>query len=238
MLPDIFLILDLETTGADPEQHQVIELGAILYSVKHRCTLQQLSMLFPVSENPQQAVNHISAAASQVISEGDSEPAVAIALFKLWLERADYVVAHYANFDKQWFGKAPFPTIDKPWLCTYDDFLWPRNTKSTNLVATALNHGIGVSSAHRALTDCQLIAALFDRVAGFEKILETAIERTQEAWYYVVAKVDYKDKDLAKERGFWWDGEKKEWHKTLREHELQGEYHDYPFQVECREIAK
>ena len=54
----------------------------------------------------------------------------------------------------------------------------------------------------------------------------------------MVAKVDYKDKDLAKERGFWWDGEKKEWHKTLREHELQGEYPDYPFQVECREIAK
>jgi len=139
MLPTTLLILDLETTGLDPSCDRVIELGAILYSIPHRCVLQQLSTLFPVQSNSVEAVNRIPAAAAQSITE--AEVRTVLDQFQQWFHRTDYVVAHNASFDKKWFGQGVLPIISKPWLCTYDDFRWPKNKKPVNLGQTALNHG-------------------------------------------------------------------------------------------------
>ena len=177
------LIVDLETTGLDPQQHHPIELGAVFYSVESACVLHQLSTLLPVTENPAQAVNHIPVGAS--IAAGSHYQGL-IALFQQWVEQTDYLVAHNAAFDRQWFGQGILPAIAQPWLCTYEDFLWPENSRPSNLVTTALNHGIGISQAHRALTDCQLIAALFDRVERHQpgqlaQLVEQAIAPLQRA---------------------------------------------------------
>jgi DNA polymerase III subunit epsilon len=59
-------------------------------------------------------------------------------------------------------------------------------------VSLALSHGIGVSSAHRALTDCSLIAALFDRMEKLEAMIEEA--KRPKALFQ--AQVSFKDKDL------------------------------------------
>ncbi|WP_083862447.1 3'-5' exonuclease [Baaleninema simplex] len=230
MLPTTLLILDLETTGTDPNTDRVIELGAILYSITHRCVLQQLSTLFSVSSNAAESINRIPTAAAQSVIRTESQ--AVLFQFQHWLDRTDYVVAHNAQFDRQWFGRGILPSITKPWLCTYDDFRWPENDKPRNLVQTALNHGIGVSHAHRALTDCQLIAALFDRVADFEAVLADAIARSQEPFVYASAKVSYERRDEAKSRGFRWNEYlKKQWVKRIRRSDLALEQPDYPFEI-------
>mgnify|MGYP005844401257 CR=1 FL=1 len=231
MLPETLLILDLETTGLDPESDRVIELGAILYSVNHRCALQQLSTLFPVTDNTAEHINRIPAAASQLCISPFL--GALIAIFRDWERQADYLVAHNAKFDKQWFGQGVLPVISKPWLCTYDDFRWPKNDKPVNLVQTALNHGIGVNQAHRALTDCQLISALFDRVDNFEAVLEDAIARSQEPFVYAIAEVSRFRKNQAKSRGFRWNRYiEQKWVKRIRPSELEQEQRKYPFKIE------
>jgi DNA polymerase-3 subunit epsilon len=189
MLPETLLIIDTETTGLEPGDGEAIELGAILYSVPYRSPLMQLSTLLPVKEgNPTQHINRISAEASR----SDYPHDLALKLFEVFHDRDDYLVAHNVEFDRKWFGHRLLPSVTKPWLCTCDDFLWPQATRERpSLVNLALEHGIGVSSAHRAITDCQLIAALFDRVDNFEAILEQAIARSHEDWYYIVAEVSY-----------------------------------------------
>jgi DNA polymerase-3 subunit epsilon len=227
------LIVDLETTGLTPGECQVIELGAILYSVPYHCVIQQLSTLFPVLENPAEVVNRISADAS--VEACDRYPLL-LQVFQQWVEDADYLVAHNAEFDRQWFGQAPLPAIHKPWLCTYQDFIWPMNLKPVNLVTTALNHGIGVSAAHRALTDCQLIAALFDRVEAYQSgqlksLVEQAIQRSQEPTLTIIAQVSYANRDLAKAQDFRWNSETRQWIKQLRRSDLEKEQPLYPFQI-------
>lgn len=216
MLPKTLLIVDTETTGLTPPQSSVIELGAILYSVEHRCILQQMSTLLPIAgDNPAAKINKIGAEASRA----DYEVKLALGLFQQWLQCADYLVAHNAEFDRQWFGYESLPVIDKPWLCTYDDFRWEKASKpGLSLVNLALDHGIGVSSAHRALTDCQLIAALFDRVENFEGLLQQAIARSQERKVYVIAQVSYDERNLAKAKGFKWNQYiQNTWVKKMRE---------------------
>jgi DNA polymerase-3 subunit epsilon len=232
MLPDLLLIIDLETTGTNCEVDQVVEVGAILYSVPMACELQQLSTLLPVAQNPAQPINRISAQASQIINPALFEPC--LRLLDSWIDQADFMVAHNAEFDRDWFGKGHLPPIHKPWLCTYRDFIWPKNERATSLINTALNHGVGVSSAHRALTDCQLIARLCDRVkesGELEQILTTAIARSQEPVLTIMAKVSYDNRELAKQSNFRWNSDTKQWLKSIKRSDLARELPHYGFSI-------
>lgn len=234
MSPELLLIVDVETTGTEPAHDQLIEIGAILYSVSQRCTLQQLSTLVPVTgDNAALAINRIAPDAARLVASHDLE--VLVDLLKTWGDRADFWVAHNARFDRAWLEQAEIAQPHHAWLCTYDDFRWPLNPKPTNLVATALNHGIGVSHAHRALTDCQLIAALFDRVPDFDAVLTGAIALSCEPWVYAIAIVSKADKDLAKSRGFrWMEYVPKRWVKRIKPSQLAQERDEYPFKIEVQ----
>ncbi|NJM57338.1 MAG: hypothetical protein HC857_07775 [Synechococcales cyanobacterium RU_4_20] len=77
-------------------------------------------------------------------------------------------------------------------------------------------HGIGVSSAHRALTDCQLLSALFDRMEDLPGLIAAAASPKR----LVRGDVSYGDRQLAKDAGFRWDGDSKQWLCKLSENEL------------------
>ena len=233
-------ILDLETTGLDLTQNQVIEVGAILYSVKHQTVLQQASTLFPVKENPQEHINKISVCASNVSESVDLIRSEVSSLFSGMFSWSDYLIAHNAAFDKQWrtgIHEIDFWFQEKPWLCTLNDFVWPHNSKPSNLINTALNHGIGVTKAHRALSDCQLIAELFDRTEDLQGLFELAIARSNEPRYMVIAQVSFEQKDLAKNAGFYWNPDGKLWTKELRESDICSQQKSWGFEFELEILS-
>ncbi|NJL00350.1 MAG: 3'-5' exonuclease [Spirulinaceae cyanobacterium SM2_1_0] len=206
------LIVDTETTGIDPDRDRVIEVAAILYSVETRSSLYQMSALLPARENRAVRINRIAPAALQQLSPQLEQQS--LELLQGLAREADYAVAHNAEFDQQWFGLGKLPLLrDRtgeplPWLCTMTDFTWPLASKSNeSLINLALSHGIGVSSAHRALTDCQLIAALFDRIPDLSGLLEQALQPR----YWFQASVSYQERHLAKEAGFRWYAERRAW---------------------------
>lgn len=196
------LILDTETTDLDPSKGSLIEIGAILYSVTHRTSLIQYSTLLPADSNPAERINRIPAAALE-----DVPPTAS--LLKDLFRWADVTVCHNAEFDRKWFNGE---YLDKPWLCTQSDFRWPLATKDGgSLVHLALDHGIGVSSAHRALSDCMLIAALFDRMDDLQSMFVYAMRPKG----IFQALVSYDDREKAKVAGFKWDGDRKRWTRRM-----------------------
>ncbi len=215
----LLLILDTETTGIDEGKDEVLEVAAILYSLEHHCTLQQISTLLPTDreQNPAEAINQIPIAAANA-----TPPELAEYLcqtINYWGQIAEYIVAHNAEFDRKWFKNHPIfhRLYDRPWLCSCHDITWPKQHKSgQKLIELALAHGVGVSSAHRALTDCQLLAALFDRMENLPELISQATR--PKLW--VKAEVSYGDRQLAKDAGFRWDGSSKQWIGKLSESEL------------------
>jgi len=110
---ETLLILDLETTGFSPEKHRCIELGAVLFSVSLRTTLSQVSMLFPVDQNPAQRINSISPEASQRPQPWQQT----LELFQVMAQHADAAVAHPCQL---WHcpGYAPVqPRGRHDWVC-------------------------------------------------------------------------------------------------------------------------
>jgi DNA polymerase III subunit epsilon len=228
----LLLILDTETTGLDPAHGELIEIAAILYSVDQQCVLQQVSTLLPIeaTTNAAESINQISARAAQAT---DRTIAGAICrLIHLWSKQADHLVAHNAEFDRKWFENHPFlaDLYQRDWLCTCHDFTWPKQHKSgQKLIDLALAHGIGVSSAHRALTDCQLIASLFDRLPDLPQRIDRAISPK----LLVQALVSYDDRQLAKDAGFTWSGKDKIWMRRLTLSEID----ELPFDCQTLEAG-
>jgi DNA polymerase III subunit epsilon len=213
------LIIDTETTGLDPACDRVIELGAILYSVEHQTVLHQLSTLLAAPDNPAERINRIPAAVLPTIKPILMQQSLLI--FQALVEEASYAVAHNVEFDRKWFNGQHLPELQRqgqllPWLCTMEDFTFPaQNRAGDSLINLVLAHGIGVGSAHRALTDCQLIAALFDRMTDLPSLIAAAGQ--PKATFQAV--VDYADRQLAKAAGFRWNAESRTWVRRMAEAE-------------------
>lgn len=201
------LIIDTETTGLDPAADSVIEIGAVLYSVEHRTTLAQFSRLMPIGANPAESINRIPPSAL-----GPDLPDVGG--FDRLIEVADVFVAHNADFDSAFLSR----WRERPWLCTRNDFAWPMQVRAgESLVSLALNHGIGVTSAHRALTDCQLIAALFDRAHWFGADLQAMFVRAMRPKALFQSLQPFDQNQVAKDHGFEWNkpGREKKWTRYM-----------------------
>lgn len=221
--PSRLLIVDTETTGLDAECDQCLELGAILFSIPHRQVLAQMSCLLPVDRNPAESINRIPAEVSRV----DQPWGEGLVWFEKMMDHADYLVAHNAAFDRQWFGRGALPKATRPWLCTLDDVRWPeaRNLRARpSVIDLALAYGIPVWSAHRALTDCTYLAEVFQRCDDLELLIAHALEPRR----LVRAQVSYDQRHLAREAGFRWNEPVKgAWARRLSEREER----ELPFSV-------
>ena len=173
---ETLLILDLETTGFSPEKHRCIELGAVLFSVSLRTTLSQVSMLFPVAQNPAQRINRIAPEASQRPQPWEQ----ALELFQSMAQHADVAVAHNVGFDRRWFGRPPLPALTLPWVCTCTA-PWPSQLGlrpgRVSLADLAQAHEVLIEDAHRALTDCTCLAQILARCHDLEGLLLASLGR-------------------------------------------------------------
>lgn len=169
------LILDTETTGLHPDKgSQMIEVGAILYSAKHKCVLQSFASLFPCVENPVEHVNNIK---PEVTQEPMPHKLVLPHLIEM-ANNAQACVAHNAEFDIK-FLDATWPQIpqkwkERKWICTKKDFKWPVPLYRNRLEDICNAMGVPYIDAHRALIDCHFIALCFSKVADLVLRLDQA----------------------------------------------------------------
>jgi DNA polymerase-3 subunit epsilon len=217
--PGHLLIVDVETTGINFEENAPIEIGAILFDVKHRAVTHQFSALLPsVVPNGAEAVNGIPDALL-ALAEVQRLCEPSICYLQLLYSSADAVVAHNVDFDRLWLEPLLTCKPPTPWICTLRDFRWhrPGLRATPSVIDLALAHGVPVWAAHRALTDCTYLAQV---LASREDLPELLLEAQKPQLLYA-ALVSYDDRHLAKDAGFQWQGHglMKTWTRYLREDE-------------------
>lgn len=223
MQMDTVLILDTETTGtAAPPKDRIVEAGAVLWSVRFATTIATYSMLVEGPTNPATHINGIPEAA---LCEGATEASVWDRLGG-FVSHADALVAHSCDFDRQ-FTPAGWDQ-GKPWICSMNDIDWPVQSGSRSLTAIMLAHGLGVSHAHRAITDCLHIARLLERCHEMGHDVRDMLVRAARPKARFRAKVSYDDREKARVAGFRWDGEKKIWWRKMAVEDAKA----LPFPVE------
>lgn len=197
---DTILILDTETDGTH-DGAICIEVAACLYSVKHAAPIRSFASLIRAESNAAESVNRIAPA---LLLDAPEPGPVWNAVARMGRD-AGAVVAHNAEFDQR-FQRAFIPGCI-PWICSMDDLAWPRATKPAgeSLITLALAHGLGVSHAHRAAADVDMLARLFTRTAEMGVDLAAMLARGMRPKALFQALVPFDRKDEAKAEGFKWN---------------------------------
>jgi DNA polymerase-3 subunit epsilon len=168
-----------------------------------------------VVSNPAQAINGIDPA----ITLEPQPQTQAYELFLAMFSAADAVVAHNAAFDRPWIdgwltGMACEHSI--PWICTCEGISWEGLKPNPSLAALALAHGIPVWAAHRSLTDCIYLAQILQRDPLLEEHLAEGLRPRQ----LVAADLPFARKDEAKDAGFRWVPEVKQWQRRCTDEQI------------------
>jgi DNA polymerase-3 subunit epsilon len=217
------LIVDTETTGlgpfaSPPQNDAIIEVGAVLWDSQESAVIAHWSDLIAHPTNAAENVNHISLSLMQ---QGRSA-ASAFSHLRELAARSYLIAAHNAQFDKTFLDLSDCD-LGRPWVCTKNDVVWPGVQAGSSLVYTAVGLGVPVTGAHRALTDCLMLARCFERVSelfaaerapSVEKMIELA--RVPKKLYEVADRsYDAARNALAKAEGFAFHGETKTWRKRM-----------------------
>jgi len=224
------LIIDTETAD---DENIPCEIAATLYQVaKFRGAIASISTLLPVEANNVQAINGI---APELTTSSIPIYKNALSFLKEMAVQADYAVAFNAEFDSVVINQFFPDLISVPWLCAMRDFNWGYHTINSHggykLTDLALWMGIGISTIHRAADDVRLLVECLNRHKDLPKLVEDAIFLSQSPIIEIKALVSYEERHLASKAKFAWDGERKIWHKLIRQCLLEDFVQTLDFEV-------
>jgi DNA polymerase III epsilon subunit family exonuclease len=156
-LPQRFVVLDLETTGLDPERDEIIEIGAIRVNRDSDVHDTFSQLVKPIRRIPKKITEITGISQSMVDSEG-APLEEAIAGFVAFIEDLP-LVAFNAEFDMAFLqiaAKQRKLVISNPVSCALKMArrAWP-GRKSYTLRNLAKQGGLSDERTHRALDDCK-----------------------------------------------------------------------------------
>lgn len=219
-------LLDTETTTISPSSGHIIEIAVILYDLLRATPITTFATLLKLPEGVSNGAEGVNKISNPLLQEIPAYATMASHVVADIVEDSDAIVAHFADFDKRWIDASKILTDCKqpPWICSGRRIHWPIKTKAMNLVDLCLGHGVPVISAHRALTDCDLLARLLTRVHELGHDLVQMMEQAHTPHVLVVANVSKAEKDLPKGAGFEWDRSEefpRRWLKEMTEEDMR-----------------
>jgi DNA polymerase III subunit epsilon len=223
--------LDLESTGVSIKTVGVVEVGIVEYDTALRMVTKLMGFLVNPGDilwEPDIEKIHGITPAMTVEYGIPNEKALKQTLH--WMQSVDYIAAHNGlTFDKimleEWASRFGFTVPALPWIDTMLDIDLPLKS-SNRLSYMAADHGFVNPFPHRAAFDVLTMLRImesYDFELMFERAKSPAIE--------VEALVSFQDKDLAKNRGYYWKGETKQWLKRMRLVQVSEEENRVPFKV-------
>jgi DNA polymerase III epsilon subunit-like protein len=232
----IVTIVDTETTGIETEGNFVVEIAVALYDLKYACIIDQASYLIlshGLDAEKHAETEEIHKIPWEVLKEYGNPPEEVCQKTEDYFSCTDAILAHNAAFDKRWVATLPYSNMDvhAPWICTKSNVVWPTRVSSNKLIVLAVESGVPVVQAHRALADVQTICSLLTKMkeqgVDLEELLSAALVDSFQPRFKVIAEVTYEHRLVAKEEGFFWNDMERLWKKNMKEsayNELKAKY--------------
>jgi DNA polymerase-3 subunit epsilon len=224
------LLLDLETTGLDVRQHEIIEMALLPFTYGLDGTVYRVGEPFSRLRQPGQPIPAAIAELTGLTDEmlaGHSIDPDEVAGF---IAPVALIIAHNASFDRR-FAEAFCPAFaEKPWACSLSGVDWAgEGFEGSKLGYLAMRQGL-FFGGHRALHDCEATLEILARplprsgVSGLSRLLETARQATWRIW---AVNAPFHHKDSLKARGYRWNGDDngqpRAWYIDVSEAEQEAE---------------
>lgn len=208
--------IDFETTGLDPKEDRIIEVGAVLWQWETRSPLKILSEFILPPDPISDEITAITGITNEMLMKWGEEERPVIETFNQMLNEADYAMAHNAEFDKGFYKQSckrnETLSVDTLWIDTKIDIVFGPRITTRNLNYLAAEMGFVNPFKHRAVFDVLTMLTVASR---FD--LDAMVARAQEPIMYVRALVSYDDRDKAKTRGYYWCAPQRIWWRSFKE---------------------
>lgn len=157
--------IDVETTGLHPGFDEVVEFAIVLFAFDAKTGQiagvvdEYVGLRDPGRPIPPQATRVHGIRDTDVHGKRLDERRIGALV-----ERAEFLVAHNASFDRAFVEKLVPQTKEKHWYCSMNGVPWKRlGFVSKGLQRLLADHGIRVNRAHRGLDDVKGALALLAR---------------------------------------------------------------------------
>jgi DNA polymerase-3 subunit epsilon len=201
-------VVDVETTGTDPNCDRIIELGICLFEYDrltgriHKVLGSSEWFEDPGISIPPEITKITSITDAMVAGHCIDDRAVNDLLGRVVL-----VIAHNADFDRRFLEKRLPLFATKHWACSRTDIDWKaEGIRSSALEFVAYSLGF-FHDQHRAASDCRAtVYALAQALPGTGRLaLQALLERArQPTWRLWARDAGIEKKDLLKTRGYLW----------------------------------
>lgn len=237
------LFVDVETTGLDPDRHEIIELAMVPFTYGRDGRIFSIGEAFHQLQEPKEPIAPEITAITGITGDMVSGHTLDSHAVEAFMENADLIVAHNASFDRRFLENFSPAFEMKPWACSIQQVDW----RSEGFEGTRL--GYLVASAgyfydrHRAQNDCHAAIELLAKPLplcgdpAFKQLLENARKATWRIW---ATYAPFDLKDTLRERGYKWNagsnGSLKAWFIDVAEDQRQAELAFLQNEIYHREI--
>lgn len=204
------LFLDVETTGLDPTNDEIIELAMVPFTYGLDGRIFQIHEAFQRFRQPSlpilPAITALTGITNEMVVGQVIDPAEVMA----FVGEAALVIAHNAAFDRRFVERLYDVFLSKPWACSMTQVDWGNEGyEGTKLAYLAMGAGF-FYDRHRAANDCmaaiELLASRLPKagVPAMRHLLERA---RRPSWRIWAESAPYDLKNALKARGYRWNGD-------------------------------
>ena len=220
----IGLVLDVETTGTDFAQDEVIELGILKFEYGASGRIYRVFETFNQLHQPRKPIPPEITRLTGITDADVAGKRIDDAAVQALAADAAVVIAHNASFDRQ-MCEGRWPVFsEKNWACSCHQIPWQtEGHEGMKLGYLVMDYGF-YHQGHRAIDDCHALLRLLDsplKTSGrlaLSCLLETARRPTVRLW---AQGSPIETKDLLKARRYRWSGARRCWYIDLEEDQIE-----------------
>lgn len=215
----VVAVVDVETTGFDPDEDAVIELAVRRFRHDSDGVVTRVGRLYSWREDPGRPIPPDVSRLTGLTDADVAGACIDAPLATRLLADADTIVAHNAKFDLK-FVERRLPRLGNPvWACSMAEIDWPHNGFDGRKLGHLLSQCGWFHDAHSAGADVDAVIALLrhpmpDGRPALGHLLDSVGE---DAWRVRAVGARIVLKDLLKRRGYSWDPDAKVWERCVAE---------------------